>query len=214
MNITTIAQLASSVTNMISVIVIAAGYYFIVRVSKQTLDEMKAQRQAGGRPLVTIDFDYDSLPKVDLVICNVVGGPAWDISFEFEVPIENADGFVISDLPLLKRGLDYLAPDGKIGICWDDLSRLLSWLRDKGLHEGVSVTIRYKDLVGRHYATVSKLNPFLFEHGHYIRYRQIGDLVDAVEGAADKLASDGQSLKTQPQQKRSPTRRSARAQDR
>jgi hypothetical protein len=114
MDITTFAQLASSVSNIIFVFIVAAGYFFLVRTNQRTLEEMRAQRLAGGRPTVIVTDNYNNLPEVDLVIRNMVGGPAKDISFEFSSPVEDSSGFVISELPVFKDGLDFLAPNGEI----------------------------------------------------------------------------------------------------
>jgi len=78
------------VTNLLFVIVLAAGCYFTWRVSQTTLEEMRAQRTAMGRPLVIVQEDYESLPELDVAIRNVSEGAARDIEFEFSVPIENA----------------------------------------------------------------------------------------------------------------------------
>ena len=54
MDVVTLAQIVTSVTNLLFVIVLAAGYYFTWRVSQQTLGEMREQRTAMGRPLVIV----------------------------------------------------------------------------------------------------------------------------------------------------------------
>ncbi|MEJ7873428.1 MAG: hypothetical protein WKF67_14315, partial [Rubrobacteraceae bacterium] len=61
MDIVTIAQIVTAVTNLFFVVVLAAGYYFTWRVSQKTLAEMKSQRTAMGRPLVIVQEDYDGL---------------------------------------------------------------------------------------------------------------------------------------------------------
>ena len=74
MDIATLAQVVTSVTNLLFVIVLAAGYYFTWRVSQTTLEEMRAQRTAMGRPLVIVQEDYESLPELDVAIRNVSEG--------------------------------------------------------------------------------------------------------------------------------------------
>src|SRR5215213_11648142 len=107
-DIVTLAQIITSVTNLLFVIVLAAGYYFTWRVGQTTLEEMRAQRTAMGRPLVIVQEDYESLPELDVAIRNVSEGAAKDIEFDFSVPIESSNGFVVSDLPYFKYGLDFL----------------------------------------------------------------------------------------------------------
>ncbi len=96
-DIVTLAQVITSVTNLLFVIVLAAGYYFTWRVSQTTLEEMRAQRTAMGRPLVIVQEDYESLPELDVAIRNVSEGAARDIEFDFSVPIASSNGFVVSD---------------------------------------------------------------------------------------------------------------------
>jgi len=106
-DVAALAQVVTSVTNTLFVIALAAGYYFTWRVSQQTLAEMRGQRTAVGRPLVIVQEDYDDLPELDIAIRNVSEGAAKDITFEFSAPLENSGGFVISDLPYFRDGLDF-----------------------------------------------------------------------------------------------------------
>ena len=124
-------------TNLLFVIVLAAGYYFTWRVSQTTLEEMRAQRTAMGRPLVIVQEDYESLPELDVAIRNVSEGAARDIKFQFSAPIESSNGFVVSDLPYFKYGLDFLPPNGEITCYWDELDSLLPYLESKNLQNGM-----------------------------------------------------------------------------
>ncbi len=80
MDLVTLAQVVTSVTNLLFVVVLAVGYYFTWRVSQQTLGEMREQRTAMGRPLVIVQEDYDDLPELDVAIRNVSGGAARGIT--------------------------------------------------------------------------------------------------------------------------------------
>ena len=194
MDTVTIIQIVQGLSNIFSVIVIALGYYAMVRVSRRSVDEMQAQRLAGGRPTVIVDDNYQDLPEIDIVVRNMVGGPAKNIAFEFSDPIESSDGFVITDMPLFKNGLAFLSPNSEIGIYWDHIDSLLPHLREKGIEEAISVTTRYEDLAGYRYETTWQLNPFIYEHRRYTKRRDIGDLVDVVQRAVEKLSPspDGQ----------------------
>ena len=114
MDIVTLAPVVTSVTNLLFVVVLAAGYYFTWRVSQTTLQEMRSQRTAMGRPLVIVQEDYESLPELDVAIRNVSEGAARDMEFRFSAPIESSNGFVVSDLPYFKYGLDLLPLHGEI----------------------------------------------------------------------------------------------------
>lgn len=190
MDITTFAQLAQSVTSILSVLVIGMGYFFLIRTNLRTLEEMRAQRLAGGRPTVIVTDSYENLPEVDQVIRNMIGGPAKEISFKFSAPVEDSSGFVISDMSLFREGLDFMSPNGENSIYWDNLDSLLPYLREKGLDEGFWVRTSYKDLAGYSYQTEWHLDPFIYEHRRYVTHRTIGDLVDVVERAVQKLTGD------------------------
>jgi hypothetical protein len=184
MDILTVAQVVTSVTNLMFVIVLAGGYYFTWRVSQTTLEEMRAQRTAMGRPLVIVQEDYESLPELDVAIRNVSEGVARDIEFDFSVPIESSNGFVVSDLPYFKYGLDFLPPNGEITCYWDELDSLLPFLESKDLQNGIHVTVRYKDLTGDSYQSQWRLNPFLYKDTRLVRRKGMVDLVNAVERLA------------------------------
>jgi hypothetical protein len=151
-DITTYVQIAQGLSNVFSVIVVALGYYALIRVTQKSVEEMRAQRLAGGRPMVIVDDNYNNLPEIDIVIRNMQGGPAKDISFEFSAPVESASGFCITDLPIFKNGLSFLSPN----------------LRQKRIEEAISVTTRYKDLAGYSYETEWQLDSFIYEHRRYV----------------------------------------------
>ena len=116
-----------------------------------------------GRPLVIVQEDYESLPELDVAIRNVSEGAARDIVFEFSEPIESSNGFVVSELPYFKYGLDFLPPNGEITCYWDELDSLLPFLESKNLRNGIHVTVNYKDLTGDSYQSQWRLNPFLYK---------------------------------------------------
>jgi hypothetical protein len=188
-DIVTLAQIINSVTNLLFVIVLAAGYCFTWRVSQTTLEEMRAQRTAMGRPLVIVQEDYESLPELDVAMRNVSEGAARDIEFEFSLPIKSSNGFVVSDLPYFKYGLDFLPPHGEITCYWDELDSLLPFLESKDLRNDIHVTVRYKDLTGDSYQSQWRLNPFLYKDTRLVRRKGMGDLVNTVERLA--LSKDG-----------------------
>jgi hypothetical protein len=188
MNLSTIAQLLSAGTNLLFVIVIAVGYYLMIKLYRQMVrvyDRMvrlqEEQRTAMGRPQVIVDTNYRALPNVDIVVTNMSGAAAKDITFEFSAPIESSDGTVISDLAYFQDGLAFLAPGGEISCYWDQLDNLISLLREKGLENGIDVTTRYKDLAGDSYATTWNLNPLVYRDHRYIQHKGMDDLVNAVE---------------------------------
>jgi hypothetical protein len=194
MSISTIAQLVSAGTNLLFVIVIAVGYYLMIKLYKQMvavydrmLHMMEAQRTAMGRPQVIVDDDYARLPEVDLVVRNMSEGAAKEISFEFSSPIESSDGTVVSELSYFRDGLDFLAPGGKISCYWDRLHSLLPLLEEKGLQEGITVTTNYKDLAGESYSTEWNLNPYLYRDGRYVQRKDVADVARSLEKISGQL---------------------------
>jgi hypothetical protein len=201
MDIVALAQVVTSVTNMLFVIVLAVGYYFTWRVSQTTLQEMRSQRTAMGRPLVIVQEDYESLPELDVAIRNVSQGAARDIEFQFSAAIESSNGFVVSDLPYFKYGLDFLPPHGEITCYWDELDSLLPYLKSKNLENGIHVTVRYRDLSGAQYQSQWRLNPFLYKDTRLVRRKGMGDLVNAVERMARSNDADSTLVPDPPKQK-------------
>jgi hypothetical protein len=100
-----IAQIVTAVTTVFYAAVFAIGYYLIVRGNRKTLMEMREERLSGGRPQVIVEMGLLNLPYVELVVRNVSGGAARDITFEFSGSIEDSSGFVISELRYLKEGI-------------------------------------------------------------------------------------------------------------
>jgi hypothetical protein len=162
-----IAQIVTAVTTVFYAAVFAIGYYLIVRGNRKTLMEMREERLCGGRPQVMVEMGLLNLPNVGFVVRNVSGGAARDITFEFSGPIEDSSGFVISELRYLKEGMPFLGPGEQIRCLWDHFDRLILYLEEKGLHEGIAVKGRYKDLPGEPYATEWRINPLLYKGLRY-----------------------------------------------
>lgn len=192
MSLQSVIQEAASVANVFSVLVLAAGYYFMVRLYREWVHIREETRAAGGRPQVVVAADYGHLPQVIVVVRNFTKAPAKEVAFEFSAPIESPEGTVISDLPYFKRGLPFLEPEGEVGRPWGHLPELASMLRDKGLEDGIQVKTSYKDLAGESYETEWTLNPLLFDGCGLENSRDMNDLVDAVRRiSGDDAARDG-----------------------
>ncbi len=162
MNLQSIIQAVASVANVLSVIVLGVGYYFMVRLYREWLRQREEMRAAGGRPLVVVVASYDHLPEVNVIVRNFTQAPAKDVSFEFSAPVEGPDGTVLSELPYLKEGLPFLEPGASISRPWGRMPDLAAHLREKGLEAGIGVTTRYKDLAEERYESEWTLNPLLF----------------------------------------------------
>lgn len=152
-----VIQNISSVASAINVVILAVGYYFMVKLYREWIVQSEEERTAGGRPMVVVAAGYEDPPHVSLVVQNFNAAPAKDVTFEFSAPVEDSEGYVLSDLPYLREGMPFLAPEEKIGCYWDALPALINQMKEKGLKDGIAVTTRYKDLAGESYETEWRL---------------------------------------------------------
>lgn len=163
-----LAQLITAITTVFYSGVFAFGYYMMIQGNQQTLKEMREERLSGGRPEVIVEARYSRFPKVDLAVRNLTGGVAKGITFDFSAPLEDSTGFVLSELPYFREGMTFLGPGEEIACTWDDFDPLIASLRKKGLNKGVTVTVRYEDLVGESYETAWQINPLLYAGTRFI----------------------------------------------
>lgn len=57
MNLQSVVQVVASVANVLSVVVLAIGYYFLVKIYREWLRQSEETRAAGGRPLAVVAAD-------------------------------------------------------------------------------------------------------------------------------------------------------------
>ena len=182
MDLVTVSQVTNPILQTVFIAVIGLGYYFTVRATWATVEEMRAEHAAGGgRPLITVSEDYANLPNISLIVQNVGQGPAKDISFEFSAPVESSDGLVLSDLPFFAEGMTSLAPGAKIGCYWDTLDNLLPLVKEGKISSHITVTVRYKDLNLNPLEHEWDINPRLYEGIRNVDYGGMTDLVDLLE---------------------------------
>lgn len=156
-----IAQIASPVLYAAFIVVI----YFQLKSGRESVQEVRQEFLAAGRPVVAVHDEYDTTSQViNLVVENVGQGPAKDVNFEFSRPIECSDGVVISALPLFTVGLTSLSPAARITCYWDDFGDLMASLREQGLEgNDFEVTVRYSDLTGAVYANNWDIQPAIYQ---------------------------------------------------
>lgn len=187
MDLVTISQIANPILQTVFIAVIGLGYYFTVKATRETVEEMRAEHTSGGgRPLITVSEDYANLPDMSIIVQNVGHGPAKDITFEFSAPVESSDGLVISDLPFFNEGLTSLAPGAKIGCYWDTLDNLLPLIKEGKIASDITVTVRYRDLNLTPFETMWDVNPRLYEGIRTVDYSGMTDLVDVVREISDE----------------------------
>ncbi len=108
-----VIQDIASIANVLSVVVLAVGYYFMIRLYREWVRRNRESRTAGERPMVVAAADYDHLPRVGIVVRNFDQAPAKDVPFDFSAPVESSDGFVLSGLPFFQKGAALSRAAGK-----------------------------------------------------------------------------------------------------
>lgn len=187
MSLEVISQISSPISNVLLGLVFAVGYYVMIKMYRETIDEMKEERLSGGRPQVIVQANYKRLPEVELVVRNVSSGAARDIQFDFSHDIASSDGYIVTDLPYFQYGLDFLEPNGEITCYWDSLEEIIPSFKKQGIDEGITVTTSYKSLSGTPYTSSWKVNPLLFEGYRESAHKGIEDLVEAAEKISEEL---------------------------
>ncbi|MGB3683469.1 MAG: hypothetical protein WA990_13415 [Rubrobacteraceae bacterium] len=187
MSLQAISQISAPLSNVLLGLVFAVGYYIMIKMYRETINEMKEERLSAGRPQVIVQADYKRLPEVELVVRNVSSGAARDIQFDFSHDIASSDGYVVTNLPYFKYGLDFLEPEGEISCYWDSLEEIIPRFKEQGLDAGITVTTSYKSLSGTPYTSSWKVNPLLFEGYRDSPRKGIEDLAGAVEKISAEL---------------------------
>ena len=193
MSVTTITQIASTVSNVAIGFIFAYLYWRLVKLQKYTIDETKEQRISGGRPQVIVEADYRRSPEIDLVVRNVGGGPAKNISFDFSANIKSSTGFVLTDLFYLRDGMDFLGPGGEIRCLWDDMQSLEEVLIDEGLNDGIRVYTHYEGMNGDTYHESYGINPLLYQGIRNATRKDMDDLVELLDERLPGGSYDGQT---------------------
>ena len=193
-----IAQIVTAITTVFYAAVFAIGYYLMIKGNREVLREMREERLSGGRPQVIVETSLLSLPIVGVVVRNVSGGAAKGVTLEFSGPIENSSGFVISELRYIREGIPFLGPGERIRCIWHHIDRLVPYLREKRLYEGIAVKVSYKDLPGEAYTTEWRINPLLYEGLRYDA-SQLAQLAPGL--LPEKIPADAKSDKASDSQR-------------
>jgi hypothetical protein len=179
-SLSTIAQIASPVAQIVFIVVVGLGYWYTAKINRKMIEEMRDERADMGRPMMIVHTGTERLPELQLAVENVGPGPAKGVSFEFSSPLKASDGTVLSELPLFERGLPALPPGTRIDFRWDDLDDLLPFLREnEDTADQTTVTVRYADLTGNRYEHDWDVVPAVYEGAQ--QHRGIDEFVRAVE---------------------------------
>ncbi len=182
MDIAVLAQILSSLGTLI----VALGILYQGRQARKARDDH-------FRPQIIVDADYTGRFTTNIVVRNIGGGAAKDITFDFSAPLESTTGRDITELPYFQNGINFMAPQTDLPAVWDSYQNVVQTLRDKGLMEGITITSKYKDVQGENYETAWTINPLLLEGSGYSEYKGYEDQVQALEDQAralEKIAED------------------------
>ena len=176
MDIAVIAQVLSSVATL----VVALGILYQGRQARKARDDQ-------FRPQIIVDADYTGRFTTNIVVRNIGGGAAKDITFDFSAPLLSTSGWDITELPYFRNGINFMAPQTDLPAVWDSYQNVVHTLREQGLKEGITITSKYKDLQGESYQTEWTINPLLLEGSGYSEYKGYEDEVQALEDQARAL---------------------------
>jgi hypothetical protein len=179
-------DLASGAQILSSIAVLLLAVFAFIQVMEQ-----RAARIAQDSPQILVDVNYSQRTMINIVVRNIGRGAAKDLRFDFSAPVESSGGQTISDLAYFKEGIAFLAPNTEIATVWDSYSDAVEVLKNKGLKNGITVTVTYKDLRGKAYNTRWTINPLILEGSGYADYREFEDLVRALE----KISRDIEGLR-------------------
>jgi hypothetical protein len=164
----------------------ALGTLALAVLAFRQVEELRATRIAQERPQVIVDADYEQSQIVHVVVRNIGRGAAKDISFEFSAPMESPRGRApINELPYFRRGLDYLAPGAEISCVWTSMIGLPDFLEARGLHDGITITTRYRGLADtpsdEPYKSSWTINPLLLVGKGYLAETGLKEVVGVLE---------------------------------
>ncbi len=179
-----LAQLLSS----LGTLVVAAGILYQGR-------EARNARNDEDRPQIIVDAHYTGRFTTNIVVRNIGHGVARNITFGFSAPLQSTGGQDITELPYLRNGINFMAPQTDLPAVWDSYHNVVQNLRDKGLTEGITITSYYEDRNGERYETEWTINPLLLEGSGYSDYKGYEDEVQALQDQARALEHISEVLK-------------------
>jgi hypothetical protein len=184
MDIAVLAQLLSS----LGTLVVAAGILYQGRQARNA-------RNDEDRPQIIVDADYTGRFTTNIVVRNIGHGVAKNITFGFSAPLQSTGGQDITELPYLRNGINFMAPQTSLPAVWDSYHNVVQNLRAKGLTKGITITSYYEDRQGERYETEWTINPLLLEGSGYSDYKGYEDEVQALQDQARALEHISEVLK-------------------
>lgn len=171
----------------------------MVEVNRQTLEEMKAGREAQERPFVVIEIDYEHPPMLYVLIRNLGRGPALSVTFTFLPELvtpeaamphgsDGLEGLSSHWLPMFTKGIDLLPQGARISLWWGAEHFIVKHFYEENLERsGIQVKIFYESLDGTRYSEEANLNPTGMEPALMFQPPSLSRLVNPVVEAAKKI---------------------------
>ena len=129
------------------------------------------------------------------MVRNIGHGVARNITFGFSAPLQSTGGQDITELPYLRHGINFMAPQTDLPAVWDSYQNVVQNLRDKSLTQGITITSKYEDRNGEPYETEWTINPLLLEGSGYSDYKGYEDEVQALQDQAKAMEKISEELK-------------------
>ena len=189
-------QLAVIFNSVISFLNINSGAILAITtlvyaiITGRMLFETKRMRESQTEPFVFINVQPHEKERIilNMVIQNIGPGPAYDLTFKIKPDVVLPGGHNLSEINMMKQGLNYLAPNQKVE-CLVAFTKEETKEEKKILHY---VTVYYKNKNKRSYEHTYEMDFTEYVGREYVefdKYKKIVDKLDAIYKGIDKASS-------------------------
>jgi hypothetical protein len=165
-NLEFLNQYSGALTIIFSALVAIATVVYAI-LTWRLVSETRKLREAQTEPKVFISIQprEEWISLIDLVIQNIGFGPAYDINFEICPDFEYANGKFLSDLGLVKNGLNHLAPAQKLEFFFTSLVENF----EEKTRTPIEIRVTYQNALGNAYE-----DTYLIDFSSLIGLTQLG----------------------------------------
>lgn len=167
------------------------------RANHETIEELRAEREARERPRVRVDIDYDHRPWLYVVVRNFGGGPATRVRFSFTPelvtpasasPASQGTILLSQRLRMFSRGIDFLPAGAEIPVWWGASELIINHFYEKKMdRHGIRVEIFYQSDDGQNYEERVIINPVDMEEVLRFHPPNLSQLVGPLTKAAERI---------------------------
>lgn len=132
------------------------------------VSETRKMRESQTEPNISITIQprEEWISLIDMIIQNIGSGPAYNVKFEINPDFEYAKGKMLSELSLIKKGLEYFAPNQKYRFF---LTSMVENYEEK-IKNPFEVKVTYENIVGKTYE-----GKYLVNFSTLVGLRQLGE---------------------------------------